>query len=104
MFGISWAEFFVILVVGVLVIPTRYWPDVAKALARLVKFVRELVWKITDASENIKQQIELEKPIDDLIQTTTNDVLGTISTAIKKTVVKKSKKKTIKNKPKRKEK
>ena len=98
MFGISWAEFFVILVVGVLVIPTRYWPDVAKALARLVKFVRELVWKITDASENIKNQIELEKPIDELIKTTTDEMLDSFS------VVKKSKKKTIKNKPQRKEK
>ena len=98
MFGISWAEFFVILVVGVLVVPTRYWPDVAKALARLVKFVRELVWKITDASENIKNQIELEKPIDELIKTTTDEMLDSFS------VVKKSKKKTIKNKPKRKEK
>lgn len=98
MFGISWAEFFVILVVGVLVIPTRYWPDVAKALARLVKFVRELVWKITDASENIKNQIELEKTIDELIKTTTDEMLDSFS------VVKKSKKKTIKNKPKRKEK
>ena len=98
MLGISWAEFFVILVVGVLVIPTRYWPDVAKALARLVKFVRELVWKITDVSENIKNQIELEKPIDELIKTTTDEMLDSFS------VVKKSKKKTIKNKPKRKEK
>ena len=98
MFGISWAEFFVILVVGVLVVPTRYWPDVAKALARLVKFVRELVWKITDASENIKNQIELEKPIDELIKTTTDEMLDSFS------VVKKSKKKTIKNNPKRKEK
>ena len=85
MFGISWAEFFVIILVGVVVIPARMWPDVARFLARTVNFVRGIIWKITDASENIKQQIELEKPIDDLIQTTTNDVLGTISTAIKKT-------------------
>ena len=61
MFGISWAEFFVVLLVAVLVIPARNWPDVAKFLARLVKFFRELIWKITDASENIKNQIELEK-------------------------------------------
>ena len=85
MFGISWAEFFVIILVGVIVVPARMWPDVARFLARAVNFVRGIIWKITDASENIKQQIELEKPIDDLIQTTTNDVLGTISTAIKKT-------------------
>jgi Sec-independent protein translocase protein TatA len=84
MFGISWGEFFVIVLVGVIVIPAGRWPDVARFLARVVRFVRGIIWKITDASENIKTQIELEKPIDDLIQNTTNDVLDTISTAIKK--------------------
>ena len=68
MFGISWGEFFVIVLVGVIVVPARMWPDVARFLARAVNFVRGILWKITDASENIKQQIELEKPIDDLIQ------------------------------------
>ena len=51
MFGISWAEFLVILLVGILVIPARMWPDVAKFLARLVGFIRNIVWKISDASE-----------------------------------------------------
>ncbi len=92
MFGISWAEFFVIIVVAVLVLPARMWPDVARFLARVVKFVRGVVWKITDASENLRQQIELEKPIDDLIQSTTNDVLDSISTVLpkKRKVVRKS--------------
>ena len=84
MFGISTAEFFVILLVAVLVVPVRLWPDVARFLARAVNFVRGIIWKITDASENIKQQIELEKPIDDIIQTTADDVLNTFSTVIKK--------------------
>ena len=79
MFGISWAEFIVILLVAVLVIPVRYWPDVARWLARVVKFIRSLIWKITDASEQIKEQIDMEKPIDDIISTTTKDVLDTIS-------------------------
>lgn len=79
MFGISWAEFLAILLVGVLVIPARLWPDVARFLASVVTFVRKLVWKITDASEQIRQQIDLEKPIDDLIRTTTADMLDGIS-------------------------
>ena len=83
MFGISWAEFIVILLVAVLVIPARYWPDVARWLARAVKFVRALVWKITDASEKIKEQIELEEPINDIMNTTTRDVLDAFS--VKKT-------------------
>ena len=65
--------------VAVLVIPVRYWPDVARWLARVVKFIRSLIWKITDASEQIKEQIDMEKPIDDIINTTTKDVLDTIS-------------------------
>ena len=79
MFGISWAEFFVILLVAVLVIPTRYWPDVARALARLVKFIRSLIWKLTDAGEKIKEQIELEQPINDIMQTTTKEMLDAFS-------------------------
>lgn len=84
MFGISTAEFFVILLVAVLVVPVRLWPDVARFLARAVNLVRRALWKITDVSENIKQQIELEKPIDDLIQNTTNDVLNSFSDVIPK--------------------
>lgn len=90
MFGISWAEFFVVLLVAVLVIPARNWPDVAKFLARAVRFVRDFIWKITDATENIKNQIELEKPIDDLIKTTTDEMLDTFS--VVKKINKKSKK------------
>ncbi len=84
MFGISWAEFFVILLVAVLVVPVRLWPDVARFLARAVNVVRRALWKITDVSENIKQQIELEKPIDDLIKNTTNDVLDSFSDVLSK--------------------
>ncbi len=84
MFGISWAEFIVILLVAVLVIPARYWPDVARALARAVKFIRAIIWKITDASEKIKEQIELEQPITDIVNTTTRDMLDTISVRRKK--------------------
>lgn len=84
MFGISWTEFLVILLVGMLVIPARHWPDVAKFLARLVNFIRNLVWRITDASEKIKEQIQREAPIDDLIKTTTDDILSEISEPIKK--------------------
>lgn len=79
MFGISWAEFLVIILVAILVIPSQYWPDVARALARLVKFFRSLIWKITDASEKIKEQIELEKPLDDIMKKTTKEVLDTFS-------------------------
>ena len=96
MFGISWAEFFVIILVAVVVMPARMWPDVMRFLARVVNFVRRLMWKITDVSENIKQQIDLEKPIDDLIRTTTDDMLNGISSEMP--VRKKSTKKTPKKK------
>lgn len=83
MFGISWAEFLVIILVAIIVVPTKYWPDVAKFLARVVRFVRNLIWRITDASEKIKEKIDLEKPIDELVGTTTNDVLADFSSVIK---------------------
>lgn len=98
MFGISWAEFFVVLLVAVLVIPARHWPDVARFLARVVKFVRGVVWRITDASEKIKEQIEREAPIDQLIKTTTDDILAEISEPINKVKRKSAKKSGGKNK------
>ena len=66
-------------------IPARLWPDVARFLAQVVKFVRGVVWKITDASEKIKEQIDLEQPIDELIKTTTDDILAKISVKKPKT-------------------
>lgn len=96
MFGISLGEFFVIFVVAILIIPVRKWPDVARVLARLVNMVRNFVWKVTDISENLKQQIELEKPIEELIRTTTDDVLNGIS--VKLPAKKKSQKPSVKKK------
>lgn len=64
--------------------PARLWPDVARFLARGVKFIRSLIWKITDASENIKQQIELEQPVDEMLKKTTDEILDTFSTVISK--------------------
>lgn len=99
MFGISWSEFFLIILVAVLVIPARYWPDVARFLARLVKFVRAIIWKVTDATENIKQQIEIEQPIDELLKSTTDDFLDGISDVIprkKQGLNKKNRKRTAK--------
>lgn len=94
MFGISLAEFFVIIVVAVLVVPARMWPDVARFIARMVKFIRGIIWKITDASEKLKDQIDLERPIDDLIKTTTDDILNDFSTRRKQ--VKKTAKHAVK--------
>ena len=82
MLGISWTEFLVILLVAVCIVPAKYWPDVAKFLARAFKYIRNIVWKITDFSENLQQRIDLEKPIDDLLENATKDVFGK---SIKKT-------------------
>ncbi len=75
MFGISWTEFLVILLVAICVVPAKYWPDVARFFARVFKYIRNLIWQITDFTESVQQRIELEKPIDDLIENATNGVL-----------------------------
>lgn len=79
MFGISWAEFLVIFLVAVVVLPARMWPDVARFLARAVNMVRAVVWRVTDASEQIKNRLDLEQPIDEVIRATTDDILGDFS-------------------------
>jgi len=92
MFGISWTEFLVILLVAICVVPAKYWPDVARFLARVFKYIRNLIWKITDFSESVQQRIDLEKPIDDLIQNATDDIFGKKITIKKKSVKKAHKK------------
>ena len=89
MFGISWTEFLVILLIAICVVPAKYWPDVAKFVARVFKYVRNIVWKITDFSENLQQRIDLEKPIDDLLENASNDIFGE---PVKKTIKRKRKK------------
>ena len=86
MFGISFAEFLVIAVVAMAVVPTKNWPDVFRAIAKLVKFIRELIWKLTDATESIKDRVERELPMDEIIQRTTDDVVGSFSTPKRKQV------------------
>ena len=94
MFGISATEFLVILLVAICVVPAKYWPEIARFLARVVKYIRNILWKITDFSENLQQRIDLEKPIDDLITNATNDMFGEkIKKNKKKNVVKKVRKK-----------
>ena len=93
MFGISWTEFLVILLVAICVVPVKNWPDVVKFFARIVKNIRELIWEISDFSEQVQKRIELEKPIDDLIENATNDLFEKQKKAKKTAVKKKSKNK-----------
>lgn len=86
MFGISWTEFLVILLVAICVVPAKYWPDVARFFARVFKFIRELIWKVSDFSEQVQKRIELEKPIDDLIASVSDGI------SVKKEKPKKTKK------------
>lgn len=79
MFGISWAEFCVIFLVAIIVVPARNWPDVARFVARCVRAVRQIIWRVTDATEQIKSQIEMERPIDEMLGNVADDVLGQIS-------------------------
>lgn len=76
MFGISWTEFLVIILVAICVVPAKYWPDVAKFFARIIKYAKQLIWKVNDYTEQIQNRLDLEKPIDDLIQNATKDVFG----------------------------
>jgi len=93
MFGISWTEFIVILLVAICVVPAKYWGDVARFFARVVKYIRKIIWQITDFSENLQQRIDLEKPIDDLLANASNDMFGEPIKKPKKSITKKARKK-----------
>ncbi len=93
MLGISWTEFLVIILVAICVVPVKNWPEIARFFGRVFKWIRNLVWKITDISEQIQQRIDLEKPIDDLIENATNDMFADMKPIKQKKSVKTVKKK-----------
>ena len=45
-------------------------------MARVFKYIRNIIWKINDVNEQIQQRIDLEKPIVDLLQNAVNDTFG----------------------------
>ncbi len=93
MLGISWTEFLVIVLVAICVVPAKNWPDVARFFGRVFKWIRQIVWRITDVSEQIQQRIDLEKPIDDLLENATNEMFSDI-----KSKPKTARKQSVKNK------
>ena len=93
MLGISWTEFLVIVLVAICVVPAKNWPDVARFFGRVFRWIRQIIWRISDVSEQIQQRIDLEKPIDDLLESATNEMFDDV-----KNITKKTRKKTIKRK------
>ncbi|MBO7645363.1 MAG: hypothetical protein J6S57_03630 [Alphaproteobacteria bacterium] len=79
MFGISWTEFLVILLVAICVVPAKNWPVVIRFFARAFKYIREIIWKVSDFSDEVQRRIELEKPIDDLIVGGANEIFGDVT-------------------------
>jgi len=89
MFGISWTEFLVIVLIAICVIPAKYWPDVARWLGKIVKFIRNLIWKITDYSEQIQHRLDIEKPINDIIENAKQNMFDNVKPIRKKRTTKK---------------
>ena len=76
------SEFLIILIIAIAVIPVKNWPDVARFFARLVKYVRNIIWKINDGIEQIQEQIDLEKPIDDITGQAIEDIKSAFATPL----------------------
>jgi Sec-independent protein translocase protein TatA len=95
MFGISLGEFLLILIVAVIVIPARYWPDVFRNAGRLVKTVREFIWKVQDKVDEFQTEISKYDPTDKLSGKTMQDMMATFAEPIisSKTPVKRTKSK-----------
>jgi Sec-independent protein translocase protein TatA len=83
MFGISGEEFLVILLVAVIVTPSKHWPMVARTFARFVKYIRNVLGKIQDNIDSIESEIEKDIPIDKLSKKTMDDMMATFSSPIK---------------------
>lgn len=92
MLGISGAEFLVILVIAIAVVPAKNWPDVARAFGRFARWTRNIIGRIQDGVDNIENEIAKDLPIDKLSRKTMDDMIETFSTPVKPRIRRKSKK------------
>ncbi len=84
MFGISSVELLIILVVAMIVIPAKNWPDVFKFFAKLIRMIRGFVYQIQDKVSEWETEIDKHNPIDDLTKNTFNDMMDTFAEPVKK--------------------
>jgi Sec-independent protein translocase protein TatA len=89
MLGISGAEFFVVLVVAVAVVPADRWADVARFMGRAVRRAREIIGRIQDGVDNLENEISKDLPIDNLSRQTMSDMIETFSRPAKTKIGKK---------------
>ena len=82
MFGISGAELLIILIVAILIVPVKNWPDVARWIARAVKSVRRVIGNINDKVDELKSQIDADASIDELVGKTTADITSAFAEPI----------------------
>jgi Sec-independent protein translocase protein TatA len=83
MFGISGAEFIVILMIAIAVIPAKQWPAVARFFGRAIRYMRDVAGKIQDGIDSMEDEIAKDLPIDNLSQKTMDDMIETFSTPAK---------------------
>ncbi|MCL2629149.1 MAG: hypothetical protein FWD33_00415 [Alphaproteobacteria bacterium] len=83
MFGISAAEFLLIGIVALLVIPARRWPEVFRAAAKLFNFVRDMTWRVRDKIDEISEEVSKYDPTEALSKKTMEDMMATFASPVK---------------------
>ena len=78
MFGISVYELFIIFLVFIIFVPVKNWADVIKFFAKIITYIKDLFNSLIDVGNSLKEKIELEKPIDDLLKTTKEEIYKNI--------------------------
>lgn len=78
MFGISIYELFIIFFVFIIFIPVKNWADVIKFFAKITLVIKDIFNSLIQATDNLRERIEIEKPIDDLLQNTKEEIYKNI--------------------------
>ncbi|MDR2269036.1 MAG: hypothetical protein LBD94_02520 [Rickettsiales bacterium] len=84
MFGISGAEFLIVLIIAIAVVPAKNWPDVARMVGKFVRYVKNIIGKLQDGIDNFENEVAKDLPLDNLSQKTMDDMIETFSTPVKK--------------------
>jgi Sec-independent protein translocase protein TatA len=83
MLGISGAEFLVILIVAMAIVPAKHWPAAARMLARALRWGRNAIARLQDGIDNLENEMAKQAPVDSLSQRTMDDLTETFSSPLK---------------------
>ncbi len=83
MFGIGFSELFFIIILAIVILPAKSWPDVFRYMGKLYRKVSDLFGEIKSKISEAETELNKHDVIDDISKNTFDDVMNNFSEPVK---------------------